>query len=143
MALHGIMRCFGEAERWFAGVVVTDGSGFPRESLLPAILWKRSGNSAGRSKGRRQLWGIWRADQLDYPSAAVKDPSNRSVIDDLKGSLHACRPEVVYTHNLADSHETHVAVALKVIAAIRELPEGCARRPSGRRSMAQPGLDER
>jgi hypothetical protein len=29
----------------------------------------------------------------------------------------------VYTHNLADKHDTHIAVALKVIAAIRRLPE--------------------
>jgi len=29
---------------------------------------------------------------------------------------------VVYTHNLADKHDTHVAVALRAIAAIRLLP---------------------
>jgi hypothetical protein len=32
-------------------------------------------------------------------------------------------PRFVYTHNLADKHDTHVGVALKVIAAIRCLPE--------------------
>jgi len=36
--------------------------------------------------------------------------------------LEATRPEVVYTHNLADKHATHVAVALRVIEAIRSLP---------------------
>ncbi len=30
---------------------------------------------------------------------------------------------MVYTHNLADKHDTHVGVALKVISAIRGLPE--------------------
>jgi hypothetical protein len=34
----------------------------------------------------------------------------------------AARPKVIYTHNLADKHDTHVAVALRVIAAIRQLP---------------------
>ena len=34
---------------------------------------------------------------------------------------------MVYTHNLADKHETHLAVALHVIAALRALPP--ARRP--------------
>jgi hypothetical protein len=29
---------------------------------------------------------------------------------------------VIYTHNLADKHDTHVAVALRVIRALRELP---------------------
>jgi hypothetical protein len=31
-------------------------------------------------------------------------------------------PEVVYTHNLTDKHDTHVGVTLKVIDAIRSLP---------------------
>jgi len=36
--------------------------------------------------------------------------------------LKATRPGFVYTHNLADKHDTHVGTALKVIAAIRSLP---------------------
>jgi LmbE family N-acetylglucosaminyl deacetylase len=43
-------------------------------------------------------------------------------VDDLAAILQAARPQMVYTHNLADKHDTHVAVALKVIAAIRMLP---------------------
>jgi hypothetical protein len=31
---------------------------------------------------------------------------------------------VVYTHNLADKHDTHVAVALRTVEAIRRLPAG-------------------
>jgi hypothetical protein len=30
---------------------------------------------------------------------------------------------VIYTHNLADKHDTHVGVTMKVLAAIRSLPE--------------------
>src|SRR5690606_1579884 len=33
------------------------------------------------------------------------------------------RPEFVYTHNLADKHDTHVAVTMRVIEAIRALPK--------------------
>ena len=32
------------------------------------------------------------------------------------------RPSVVYTHNLADKHDTHVATAVRLIQACRELP---------------------
>ncbi len=38
--------------------------------------------------------------------------------------LELAKPEVVYTHNLADKHDTHVTVALRVIEAVRGLPEG-------------------
>ena len=41
------------------------------------------------------------------------------MVDDLKRILLAARPEVVYLHNLADKHDTHVSVALRAIAALR------------------------
>jgi LmbE family N-acetylglucosaminyl deacetylase len=40
---------------------------------------------------------------------------------DLHAILNAAHPRVVYTHNPADKHETHVAVALQAIEAIRKL----------------------
>ncbi len=33
------------------------------------------------------------------------------------------KPKHVYTHNLADKHDTHVSTALRTIAAIRRLPK--------------------
>jgi hypothetical protein len=36
--------------------------------------------------------------------------------------IKVAQPEQIFTHNLADKHDTHVAVTLKVIAAIRSLP---------------------
>ena len=33
------------------------------------------------------------------------------------------RPKYLYTHNIADKHETHVAVALRVIEAVKKMPE--------------------
>lgn len=64
---------------------------------------------------------------LDHPSSAVKDGACQQPVDDIAALLDAMRPEVVYTHNLADKHDTHVGVALRTIAAIRRLP--AAQRP--------------
>jgi LmbE family N-acetylglucosaminyl deacetylase len=58
---------------------------------------------------------------LDYTSGAVKDKNNPDVVADLKQLLVAAKPKVVYTHNLADKHDTHVGVTLRVIQAIRSL----------------------
>ncbi len=41
----------------------------------------------------------------------------------LKTILKGATPEVVYLHNPADKHDTHVACCLRAIAALRELPE--------------------
>lgn len=44
-------------------------------------------------------------------------------MEDLLNILDEARPEIVYTHNLADKHDTHIGVTLKTIAALRALPE--------------------
>ena len=64
---------------------------------------------------------------MDYSSSAVKDGANQSPVDDFEALLRTAQPEVVYTHNLADKHTTHVGVAVKVIKALRRLPQ--AERP--------------
>jgi LmbE family N-acetylglucosaminyl deacetylase len=60
--------------------------------------------------------------QLDYTSKILKDPADTRLKDDLKDIFAAARPRVVYTHNPADKHDTHVAVVVAVLQATRELP---------------------
>jgi LmbE family N-acetylglucosaminyl deacetylase len=59
---------------------------------------------------------------LDHPSKVVKNAGDPSPVEDIVFILEAARPQAVFTHNLADKHDTHVAVALRVIAALRSLP---------------------
>jgi len=66
--------------------------------------------------------------QLNHPSANVKDPASKAVVDDLERILRAARPKEIHTHNLADKHDTHVGVVLKLVEAIRRLP--AVQRPS-------------
>ena len=58
---------------------------------------------------------------LDHPSKDVKDPKNVEIIDEMFNLLNAARPEVLYTHNLADKHDTHIGVTTKVIKALRKM----------------------
>ena len=44
---------------------------------------------------------------LDYPSSAVKGGDKRAVSEDLSRLFHSARPEIIYTHNLADNHDTN------------------------------------
>jgi LmbE family N-acetylglucosaminyl deacetylase len=64
--------------------------------------------------------------QLAFPSAEVKKPGG-PVVTDLQAIFAGCRPEVVYLHNPADKHDTHVAVLLRCLEALRALP--AAERP--------------
>lgn len=58
---------------------------------------------------------------LGHPSEEVKDAGNTEIVKELAEIIRLARPKYLYTHNLADKHETHVATALKVIAALRTL----------------------
>ncbi|MFC1936668.1 PIG-L deacetylase family protein [Chloroflexota bacterium] len=122
MAIDGILKCFGDPEKWFTGVVVTNGSGSPRsgiykdytdeEMMRVRVVEQKKAASIGEYAS--QIF-------LGYPSSAVKFVDNEDVVEDIIKLLRIAKPEIVYTHNLADKHTTHVAVVLEVIRAIRRL----------------------
>lgn len=123
MAYHGILECFGNADRGFLGVVVTNGSGSPRDDLYADFSDEDMQRVRRVEQKKAAYVGEYCAQAfLDYSSGAVKDPANPDVVADIKALVEAARPQVVYTHNLADKHDTHVSVTLRLIKAIRELP---------------------
>jgi len=128
MAFHGILECFGKSDKHFTGVTVTNGSGSPRDDLYKDYTDDEMRKVRRVEQKKAAFVGEYSAVAfLDYPSSAVKDSADAGPKNDLKALIAAARPEVIYTHNLADKHDTHVAVALRAIAAVRELP--AAQRP--------------
>jgi LmbE family N-acetylglucosaminyl deacetylase len=128
MAAAPILTCFQQPDLWFSGVVVTDGRGSPRAGLYANYSDEDMRHVRFKEQKKAAIVGEYAAQVLlDFPSKAVKDAANLRTVEDIAALLRAAHPREVYTHNLADKHETHVAVALRVIAAIRGLPE--AERP--------------
>jgi len=123
MAFRGILECFGQKDAWFLGVVVTDGSGSPRDGIYARYTDEEMRLVRKEEQKKAAVVGEYGAVALlDYPSSSVKDPGRKEVAEDIRGLLAAASPTCVYTHNPADKHETHVAVALRTIQAIRALP---------------------
>jgi LmbE family N-acetylglucosaminyl deacetylase len=120
MAIHGILACHLASERSFTGAVVTDGVGAPRPDGAFDAAELRAVRRAEQQRAA-ELGRYGAVAFLDHPSTAVKDPADERVTNDLVALLRASRPEVVYTHALADSHDTHVAVALRLIDACQRL----------------------
>lgn len=124
MAGHGILECYGRKDRWFLGIIVTDGAGSPRNGPYAAISndemikIRRIEQEKAAALGRYS--GIV---FLNYSSAEAKSGNGRNVVEILKSIIISTTPHIVYTHNPADRHATHVAVALRTIQAIRELPK--------------------
>jgi LmbE family N-acetylglucosaminyl deacetylase len=124
MAYHGVAECFGLPGRWFTGVVVTNGAGSPRSGIYGDYTDAQMQKVRVVEQRKAAFVGEYSCQiQLGFGSAEVKDPKNPAVVADLKQILLAAKPEVVYLHNLADKHDTHVSVALRAIAALRALPK--------------------
>ena len=119
-----IAACYAKSDKWFSAVTVTDGAGSPRTGDYGAYTDEQMKTVREKEQNAAALVGGYGfMAQLKFSSAAVKDGKNRDVTADLREILLAARPDAVYTHNLADKHDTHVAVALRTIAALRSLPE--------------------
>ena len=123
MAYHGILECYRQPGKSFAAVVCTNGAGSPRSGVYADcsdqdMMTIRRGEQ--NEAARIGHYGF--AAQLFYSSKEVRDGTNMAVVDDLEAILRATRPEVLYTHNPADKHDTHVAVTVALVEAVRRLP---------------------
>jgi LmbE family N-acetylglucosaminyl deacetylase len=129
LAQRGILDCFDRRDRWFTAVVVTDGAGSARSGPYAGYTDDQMRAVRKSEQKKAGMVGDYSAVVLlDYTSGDVKTPKAPPIVADLAAVLSAARPEIVYTHNLADKHDTHVGTALRVIEACRTLP--AAQRPS-------------
>jgi hypothetical protein len=92
MAYHGIAECFGLPDRWFSGVVVTNGAGSPRSGIYGHYTDDEM-QSIRRQEQRTAAYvgGYACMLQLGYPSSAVKDPEERNGDRRSAGDLPALR----------------------------------------------------
>ncbi|MCC6153763.1 MAG: PIG-L family deacetylase [Candidatus Hydrogenedentes bacterium] len=124
MAYDGIIKCFQQTDKWFCGVVVTNGSGSPRDDVYKDYTDEQMREVRIIEQKKAAVVGEYGSQVLlDFPSKAVKDGGDSRAVEDIAKLLRAAKPEVVYTHNLTDKHDTHIGVTLKVIDAIRSLPK--------------------
>jgi len=122
MAAQPIIECFQRGDKWFTGVVVTDGRGSPRNGIYEDYSDDEMRLVRFKEQRKAAMVGEYAAQiMLDHPSKAVKDASRNEPVEDILQILRATRPNFVYTHNLTDKHDTHVGVALRVIEALRRL----------------------
>ena len=122
-AYPAVSECLGRADRFFTGVVMTNGAGSARtgkfahvtDAEMQVIRRDEQRTAAVLGNYNLQL-------QLAHPSSDVKQAGHAGVTADLAAIFGGCRPEVVYLHQPADKHDTHVACFLRCIGALRTLP---------------------
>lgn len=123
MAFHGIRACYGSENDWFGGVTCTNGSGSARTGDYARFSDEQMMDIRRKEQRQAAIVGRYSAMvQLDYSSGMAKDPADPRLKEDLRAILALARPRFVYTHNPADKHDTHIAVVVSVLQAIRDLP---------------------
>jgi LmbE family N-acetylglucosaminyl deacetylase len=128
MAVEPILSCFQQTDLWFSAIVMSDGRGSPRDDLYKDYSDEDMRVVRMKEQKKAAIVGEYAAlVLLDYPSKAIKEPKDEQPIEDLLMMFKEMDPQFVFTHNLADKHDTHVATALRVIEALRRLP--AAERP--------------
>jgi LmbE family N-acetylglucosaminyl deacetylase len=124
MAFHGIVTCYDQEGAWFSGITCTDGAGSARSGAFADFTDEEM--QAVRLQEQRRAAELGQYSfmaQLGFSSATVKDRDLRGdLVAQLEQYLLFTQPEVVYTHNPADRHASHVAVFHAVIEAIRRVP---------------------
>lgn len=123
MAYPGIAECFGQNDKWFSGVVVTNGASSPRSGIyghytddqMQAVRFQEQRKAAMIGEYSIQL-------QLAHHSSAVKERGHAGVQTDLLAIFTGAKAEVVYLHQPADKHDTHIGVLAHSLAALRKLP---------------------
>ncbi|MEM1058524.1 MAG: PIG-L family deacetylase [Verrucomicrobiota bacterium] len=123
-AYHGIAACFQQPGEWFGGVIVTNGAGSARDGVYARYTDAEMIEVRRREQRKAAAIGEYGAMiQLGHASGALKDAAESNVVvDDLVRILEMTKPDYVYVHNPADKHDTHVALLVRCLAALRKLP---------------------
>ncbi|MFZ4682345.1 MAG: PIG-L deacetylase family protein [Terrimicrobiaceae bacterium] len=120
MAFHGIIECFHSQEKWFGGIICTDGTGSTHQGPYANITTAHLAQI--RTEEQKQAASVGRYSfvaQLGLPSGDIGP--GRRVVADLADVLAQMHPRVIYTHSPADKHPTHLRVLVAVLEALRQI----------------------
>lgn len=121
MASHGILECLDNEKKHFVGVTCTSGGGSARSGEYQNYSDLEMKNVRRQEQIKSAQLGKFQAMlQLGFESVEIKKSINKDFLKDLMTILERTQPEIIYTHNLADKHMTHIAVSAHLIKALRE-----------------------
>src|SRR5665811_525108 len=83
MAAEPILQCFEQEDKWFTGVVMTDGRGSPRDDLYKNYTDDAMCKVRYKEQKKAAVVGEYSAQiLLDYTSKAIKDGKDHRAEDD-------------------------------------------------------------
>lgn len=117
-----IIECLQDSNRYLGAIILTDGRGSPRTGKYQHYSDEEMIKVRSKEQKKAAIIGEYSfLIELGYSSADIKSSNTTEIVDNIKNILQVVCPHKIYTHNLADKHETHVAVCLRVIEALRQI----------------------
>jgi len=121
MATHGVLACLNSTDNFFVGVTCCDGGGSARngeythysDDEMKKIRLAEQNSAAKIGEYLCQI-------QLQYKSKEIKEQPAH-LLYDLETILLKTRPAIIYTHNILDKHDTHVAVVTALVKTLRKI----------------------
>ena len=130
MAVPGILKAYAQGGLRFFGIVATNGVGSMRSvDYLDRSYLEMREVRIGEQKEAARLGRYSGLALLNYESGEVKDACFSEIDADLKNLIKEIRPEEVYLHNPFDRHDTHIAVCVRAISALRAVAAETGWRP--------------
>jgi LmbE family N-acetylglucosaminyl deacetylase len=122
MAYPPIEECFGQKDKGFGAVVLTDGAGSPRSGIYAGYTDGQMKEVRIKEQKKAAFIGEYSfLAALNFTSAEVKDAKNKAVAENLAEIIERAAPQYIFTHNPADRHDTHVATFLNVLRALNAI----------------------
>ena len=99
MAYVPIAECFGNKEKWFGAIVVTDGAGSPRSGLYADYTDEQMKEVRIVEQKKAACVGEYGfLAMLGHPSKEVKDAGNPKIVEELADLIRRAKPKHLYTH---------------------------------------------
>lgn len=125
MAIDGIQRGYRASKYTFACVVTTDGADAERAGRYTKMEDQRMAHIMMNEQKKAANIGRYHAVYfMNYSNEEARNQENEDIVNEYVEIIKELKPRVVYTHSILDRHPTHVAVAIKVINAIRSMKKG-------------------
>jgi len=122
MAIPGILKGRQEGGSRFFGVVATNGGNTQRTGDYTGLsLLDMRETRAGEQKASAVSGQYSAVVLLGYESVEMKDIHDSRPDADFMQLIDGVRPDVLYLHNPFDRHDTHVAVCMRAIGALRKI----------------------
>lgn len=122
MAIDGIQRGYRAKKYTFAAVITTDGSDSERNGKLQKASNRRIASMRMSEQKKAATLGRYNSVYfMNYKPEQARNQEDEDIVNEYVEIIKELKPRIIYTHSILDRDPTHVAVAVKVINALRKL----------------------